>query len=384
MQLVTSRQDVGHEGLNSPLGHHVPFAQGKIEIEELEHLLQELHHVGELFGLCCRWLLLFRAVTLASKVGVVGTVVFWGAEGLVFIIGWLLRLDIVEFGGLCSSLHPLLALGGNLLLEEADALLMVFLLALTGDQQEVPQLAHFWIPVSDGDAAVVDQQSQWSTLFHDRDGGWGVVLLVQDFLSEDAWNLELVLHEGLREELLLEPVLVRMVSDARTRPPLRSEAGLIVRSIMFFHFSVDDSLILVNQSFLVIRMLHKLDSVCRYFLAIVFHEVGLRGFSDVLLDDHVLIPPPEEASGVLGLRSGILPFKLLLLLHTILFVSDSSSHRPSIPVVMIVLGGLVFFMILGLDGVIQNDLRTTFLMITRILLDILSSIFLHIALFEVR
>lgn len=101
-----------------------------------------------------------------------------------------------------------------------DSLLVVLLLALAGDQQQVPQLAHFGISVGDRDAPVVDQQSQRPALFHDRDGSWGVVLLVKNLLPEEARDFALVLHQGLREELLLEPVLVGMVSDARARPPL--------------------------------------------------------------------------------------------------------------------------------------------------------------------
>lgn len=110
-------------------------------------------------------------------------------------------------------------------------------------------------------------------------------------------------------------------------------------------------------------MVHQLDSVCLDFLCVEFLEVSLRGFSDVLLEDHVLVPPSEEASGVLGLRSGILPLKILLL-HTILFVSDSSSHRASISNIS-ELGGLVVLVILGLCHGIEYDLRNTFT-ITRI------------------
>lgn len=110
-------------------------------------------------------------------------------------------------------------------------------------------------------------------------------------------------------------------------------------------------------------MVHQLDSVCRDFLCVEFLEVSLRGFSDVLLEDHVLVPSSEEASGVLGLRSGILPLKILLL-HTILFVSDSSSHGASISNIS-ELGGLVVLVILGLCHGIVYDLRNTFT-ITRI------------------
>ena len=101
-----------------------------------------------------------------------------------------------------------------------ESFLVVLLLALAGDQQKVRQLAHFWIPVGDRDAPVVDEQSQRPALFHDRDGSRSVVLLVKNFLPEQAGDFALVLHQGLREELLLEPVLVGMVSDARARPPL--------------------------------------------------------------------------------------------------------------------------------------------------------------------
>ena len=51
IQLVTCWKDVGHEGRDSPLRHDIPLAERKIEIEELQHLLEELHHVGKLFGL---------------------------------------------------------------------------------------------------------------------------------------------------------------------------------------------------------------------------------------------------------------------------------------------------------------------------------------------